>query len=216
MPIEMIPRVWYNPELKSINFIVPGLIATIMMMLGAISTSLSIVSERERGTFEKLIVTPVRPYELVIGKIFPYVILAFIDVIFCLLVGKFWFKVPIKGSIPLLLCLSTLFLFSALGLGLFISAIAKTQRVAMLLSMLISLLPTFLLSGFVFPIENMPGALQLVTYLVPARYFLEILRGIFLKGVGLRVLWMDVIWLLIFSLVMVFISAAKFQKKLET
>ncbi|MBM3234732.1 ABC transporter permease [Candidatus Poribacteria bacterium] len=215
-PIEMIPRVWYNPELKSLNFIVPGLIATIMMMLGAISTSLSIVSERERGTFEKLIVTPVRPYELVIGKIFPYVILAFIDVIFCLLVGKFWFKVPIKGSIPLLLCLSTLFLFSALGMGLFISAIAKTQRVAMLLSMLISLLPTFLLSGFVFPIENMPRALQLVTYLVPARYFLEILRGIFLKGVGLRVLWMDVIWLLIFSMVMVFISAVKFQKKLET
>jgi len=215
-PIEMIPRVWYNPELKSVNFIVPGLIATIMMMLGAISTSLSIVSERERGTFEKLIVTPVRPYELVIGKIFPYVILAFIDVIFCMLVGKFWFKVPIKGSIPLLLCLSTLFLFSALGLGLFISAIAKTQRVAMLLSMVISLLPTFLLSGFVFPIENMPRVLQLVTYLVPARYFLEILRGIFLKGVGLRVLWMDVIWLLIFSMVMVFISAVKFQKKLET
>ena len=187
IPIEIIPRVWYNPELKSVNFIVPGLIAMIMMMLGAISTSLSIVSERERGTFEKLIVTPVRPYELVIGKIFPYVILAFIDVIFCLLIGTFWFKVPIKGSIPLLLCLSTLFLFSTLGLGLLISAIAKTQRVAMLLSMLTSLLPTFLLSGFVFPIENMPRALQLVTYLVPARYFLEILRGIFLKGVGLRV-----------------------------
>ena len=215
-PIEIIPRVWYNPELKSVNFIVPGLIATIMMMLGTISTSLSIVSEKERGTFEKLIVTPVRPYELVIGKMFPYIILAFIDVIFCILVGKFWFKVPIKGSIPLLLCLSTLFLFSALGLGLFISAIAKTQRVAMLLSMLTSLLPTFLLSGFVFPIENMPKALQLITYLVPARYFLTILRGIFLKGVGLRVLWIDVIWLLIFSMVMVFISAVKFQKKLET
>ncbi|MFQ6043432.1 MAG: ABC transporter permease [Candidatus Poribacteria bacterium] len=211
-PIEIISRVWYNPELKSVNFIVPGLIATIMMMLGAISTSLSIVGERERGTFEKLIVTPVRPYELVIGKIFPYVILAFVDVIFCLLVGRFWFKVPIKGSLSLLLCLSTLFLFSALGLGLFISAIAKTQRVAMLLSMLTSLLPTFLLSGFIFPIENMPKALQLVTYLVPARYFLEILRGIFLKGVGLRVLWMNVVWLLIFSLVMVFISAAKFHK----
>lgn len=215
-PIEIISRVWYNPELKSVNFIVPGLIATIMMMLGAISTSLSIVSERERGTFEKLIVTPVRPHELVIGKILPYVILAFVDIIFCLLIGKFWFKVPVKGSIPLLLCLSTLFLFSALGLGLFISAIAKTQRVAMLLSMLTSLLPTFLLSGFIFPIENMPKALQLVTYLVPARYFLEILRGIFLKGVGLRILWMNVIWLLIFSLVMVFISAAKFQKKLES
>ncbi len=215
-PIEIQARVWYNPELKSVNFIVPGLIAMMMMMVGAISTSLSIVSERERGTFEKLIVTPVRPYELVIGKLLPYAILAFVDVIFCLLVGKFWFKVPIKGSIPLLLCLSTLFLFSVLGLGLFISAIAKTQRVAMVLSILTSMLPTFLLSGFIFPIENMPKVIQLVTYLVPARYFLEILRGIFLKGVGLRVLWIDVIWLLIFCLVMIFVSAAKFQKKLDT
>ena len=215
-PIEIQARVWYNPELKSVNFIVPGLIAMMMMMVGAISTSLSIVSERERGTFEKLIVTPVRPYELVIGKLLPYAILAFVDVIFCLLVGKFWFNVPIKGSIPLLLCLSTLFLFSVLGLGLFISAIAKTQRVAMVLSILTSMLPTFLLSGFIFPIENMPKVIQLVTYLVPARYFLEILRGIFLKGVGLRVLWIDVIWLLIFCLVMIFVSAAKFQKKLDT
>jgi len=215
-PIKVQTRVWYNPELKSINFIVPGLIATIIMMLGAISTSLSIVSEKERGTFERLIVTPVRPYELVIGKILPYIVLAFTDVILCLLVGKFWFKVPMKGSITLLLCLSTLFLFSALGLGLFISAIAKNQRVAMLLSMLISLLPTFLLSGFVFPIENMPRVLQLVTYLVPARYFLEILQGIFLKGVGLNVLWTDVICLLIFGLVMVLISVVKFHKRLET
>jgi ABC-2 type transport system permease protein len=177
-PIDAQLRIWYNPELKSVNFIIPGLIATIMMI--------------------------------------PYTTFIFFDMVLCILVGRFWFKVPIKGSIPLLLCLSVLFLFSVLGLGLLISTIAKTQRVAMLLSMLTSLLPTFLLSGFVFPIEDMPGVLQLITYLVPARYFLEILRGIFMKGVGLRILWVDVVWLIVFALAMLFISAMRFRKKLET
>lgn len=215
-PIETQPRIWYNPELKSVNFMVPGLIATILMVLGTISTSLSMVGERERGTFEKLIVTPVRPYELAIGKMLPYITLSFVNVMFCVMMGRFWFKVPIMGSVPLLFCLSVIYLFSALGLGLMISAIAKTQRVAVILSLLTSLLPTFLLSGFVFPIESMPRALQLITYLVPARYSLDILRGIFLKGVGLRVLWMDVMWLLIYNLVMILASSAKFRKKLES
>ncbi len=215
-PIDAQLRVWYNPELKSVNFIIPGLIATIMMIVGAMSTSLSIVSERERGTFEKLIVTPIRPRELVVGKMLPYTAFIFFDMVLCILVGRFWFKVPIKGSIPLLLCLSALFLFSVLGLGLLISTIAKTQRVAMLLSMLTSLLPTFLLSGFVFSIEDMPIALQLITYLVPARYFLEILRGIYMKGVGLRILWLDVVWLIGFALAMLFISTMRFRKRLET
>lgn len=215
-PIAAQFRVWYNPELRSVNFIIPGLIATIMMIVGAMSTSLSIVSERERGTFEKLIVTPIRPRELVVGKMLPYTTFIFFDMVLCILMGRFWFKVPIKGSIPLLLCLSALFLFSVLGLGLLISTIAKTQRVAMLLSMLTSLLPTFLLSGFVFSIEDMPVALQLITYLVPARYFLEILRGIYMKGVGLRILWVDVVWLIGFALAVLFISAMRFRKRLET
>lgn len=213
-PIKMQTRVWYNPELKSTNFIVPGLIANIIMMLGSIMTSLSIVSEKENGTFEKLIVTPVRAYQLIIGKILPYSILAFIDVIFCLLVGRFWFKVPVRGSVPILLFLSVLFLFSILGIGLLISSIAKTQRVAMVMSMLSSLLPTFLLSGFVFPIESMPKPLQLVTYMVPARYFLEILRGILLKGIGIKILWSNILCLVIYSFVMIAFSTMRFKKHL--
>ncbi len=213
-PINMQTRVWYNPELKSTNFIVPGLIANIIMMLGSIMTSLSIVSEKENGTFEKLVVTPIRSYELIIGKILPYAILAFIDVIFCLLVGRLWFKVPIKGSIPILLILSVLFLFGILGIGLLISSIAKTQRVAMVMSMLSSLLPTFLLSGFVFPIESMPKPLQLVTYVVPARYFLEILRGIMLKGIGIKILWSNTLCLIIYSFIMITFSTLRFKKHL--
>jgi len=213
-PIKMQPRIWYNPELKSMNFVVPGMIANIIMMLGTILTSLSIVGEKERGTFEKLIITPIRSYELIIGKILPFAMLSLFDVVLCLLVGKLWFGVPFRGSLPLLLFLSILFLFSTLGVGLLISSIAKTQRVAMVMSMLTSLLPTFLLSGFAFPIENMPRALQIVTYLVPARYFLDILRGILLKGVGLRILWTDALCLLLYSGIMILISAVRFRKSL--
>jgi ABC-2 type transport system permease protein len=212
--IDIQNRIWYNPEMKSINFIVPGMIAMILMMLGSILTALSVVGEKENGTFEKLIITPIRPYELVIGKITPFVILSFIDVIFGLLVGKFWFKVPVRGSIPLLLSLSTLFLFSTIGLGLLISSIVKTQRVAMMLAMLTSMLPTFLLSGFVFPIESMPVVIQWITYLIPARYYLAILRGILLKGVGIKVLMFNTVCLAIYSLFMIFISASRFKKKL--
>ncbi len=213
-PIRMQTRIWYNPELKSTNFIVPGLIANIIMMLGSIMTSLSIVSEKENGTFEKLIATPIRSYELVVGKILPYSILAFIDVVFCLLVGRFWFKVPVRGSVPILLFLSVLFLFGILGIGLLISSIAKTQRTAMVMSMLSSLLPTFLLSGFVFPIESMPKPLQLVTYLVPARYFLEILRGILLKGIGMQILWSNILCLFVYSFIMIILSTFRFRKHL--
>jgi len=212
--IDIQSRIWYNPELKSVNFIVPGMLAMIIMMLGSILTALSVVSEKENGTFEKLIITPIRPYELVIGKIMPFVILSFADVIFCLLLGKLWFKVPLKGSIPLLLCLSTLFLFSTIGLGLLISSVAKTQRVAMMAAMLASMLPTFLLSGFVFPIESMPTVIQWITYLIPARYYLEILRGILLKGVGIKVLMFNAVCLLVYSLFMILISASRFKKKL--
>lgn len=207
-------RVWYNPELKSVNFIVPGMMAMIIMMLGSILTALSVVSEKENGTFEKLIITPIRSYELVIGKILPFAILSFADVIFCLIVGRFWFKVPIRGSIVLLLCLSTMFLFSTIGLGLFISTISKTQRVAMIMAMLSSMLPTFLLSGFVFPIESMPKAIQLVTYFIPARYYLEILRGILLRGIGINVLVNNALCLLVYSFFMILISALRFRKKL--
>jgi ABC-2 type transport system permease protein len=212
--INIQSRVWYNPEMKSVNFIVPGMIAMILMMLGSILTALSVVSEKENGTFEKLIITPIHSHELVIGKIMPFVILSFADVIFCLLVGKLWFKVPLRGSITLLLCLSTLFLFSTIGLGLLISSVAKTQRVAMMAAMLTSMLPTFLLSGFVFPIESMPTVIQWITYLIPARYYLEILRGILLKGAGIKVLLFNASCLMVYSIIMILISASRFKKKL--
>jgi ABC-2 type transport system permease protein len=212
--IDIQNRIWYNPELKSVNFIVPGMIAMIIMMLGSILTALSVVSEKENGTFEKLIITPIRSYELVIGKILPFAVLAFADIIFCLLVGRFWFKVPIRGSVTLLLFLSSMFLFSTIGLGLLISSIAKTQRVAMIMAMLTSMLPTFLLSGFVFPIESMPRVIQLITYLIPARYFLVILRGILLKGVGINILITNALCLLAYSFFMVLISALRFKKKI--
>ncbi|HGE70465.1 TPA: ABC transporter permease [Candidatus Poribacteria bacterium] len=208
-------RIWYNPELRSMNFVVPGMIAMILMMLGSILTALSVVSEKENGTFEKLIITPIKSYELVIGKILPFVILSFVDVIFCLLVGRLWFKVPMRGSIPLLLVLSSLFLFSTIGLGLVISSIVKTMRTAMMASMLTSMLPTFLLSGFVFPIESMPKPIQLITYLIPARYYLEILRGILLKDVGIKVLLNNAMCLFIYSGLMVIISALRFKKRLS-
>ncbi|MGB9597522.1 MAG: ABC transporter permease, partial [Candidatus Poribacteria bacterium] len=213
--ISIQDRIWYNPEMRSKNFVVPGMIAMILMMVGSILTALSVVSEKENGTFEKLIITPIKPYELVIGKILPFVILSFADVMFCLLVGRLWFRVPMRGSIPLLLALSSLFLFSTIGLGLVISSIVKTMRTAMMASMLTSMLPTFLLSGFVFPIESMPKPIQLVTYLIPARYYLEILRGILLKGVGIKVLLNNAICLLIYSGFMILISALRFKKRLS-
>ncbi len=212
--INIESRVWYNPELKSVNFIVPGMTAMIIMMLGSILTTLSVVSEKENGTFEKLIITPIKSYELVIGKILPFAILSFADVIFCLIVGRFWFKVPMRGSIALLLSLSSMFLFSTVGLGLLISTIAKTQRVAMMVAMLASMMPTFLLSGFVFPIESMPRFVQLVTYLIPARYYLVIMRGILLKGAGFDALLTNSLSLLAFSLIMILVSALKFRKTL--
>ncbi len=208
-------RIWYNPEMSSKNFVVPGMIAMILMMVGSILTSLSIVSEKENGTFEKLIITPIKPYELVIGKILPFVILSFVDVVLCLLVGRLWFKVPMRGSIPLLFVLSSLFLFSTIGLGLVISSIVRTTRTAMLASMLTSMLPTFLLSGFVFPIESMPRPIQVITYLIPARYYLEILRGILLKGVGFEVLSNNAMCLFVYSGFMILISALRFKKRLQ-
>jgi ABC-2 type transport system permease protein len=213
--IDTQDRIWYNPELRSMNFVVPGMTAMILMMVGTILTALSVVSEKENGTFEKLIITPIKPYELVIGKILPFVVLSFIDVIFCLLVGRFWFKVPMRGSIPLALSLSFLFLFSTIGLGLVISSIVKTTRTAMMASMLTSMLPTFLLSGFVFPIESMPKVIQLVTYLIPAKYYLEILRGILLKGVGIHILLNSALCLVIYSGSMILISALRFRKRLS-
>ena len=213
-PIELRTWIWYNPELKSSNFLVPGLTAVILMMLAAILTSLTVAREWERGTMEGLIASPLHAHELMIGKILPYVVIGVVDVVFILLVAVFWFRVPLRGNLSLLMVSSTIFLLGALGIGLFISAATKNQQVAFQLSLLATMLPSLLLSGFFYPIENMPPVLRAVTYLVPARYFLVVIRGIFLKGVGLSVLWQELLFLSAFAIFMLIASSAKFKKRL--
>ena len=213
-PIELRTWIWYNPELKSSNFLVPGLTAVILMMLAAILTSLTVAREWERGTMEGLIASPLHAHELMIGKILPYVVIGVVDVVFILLVAVFWFRVPLRGNLSLLMVSSTIFLLGALGIGLFISAATKNQQVAFQLSLLATMLPSLLLSGFFYPIENMPPILRAVTYLIPARYFLVVIRGIFLKGVGLNVLWQELLFLSAFAIFMLVASSAKFKKRL--
>lgn len=214
-PVDLLSRVWYNENLRSLNFYIPGLISSILMMLAAALTSLTIVSEKEQGTMEALVASPIRKNELMIGKILPYIILAFWDVILVTVIGKYWFGVPIKGSYLLMLSCSTIFLAGALSIGLLFSTIARTSQEAMQMALLATMLPSIMLSGMVFPIENMPKLVQLITYLVPARYFLEIMRGIFLKGVGISYLWGDIIPLTIFTVILMEICIRSFKKRIE-
>jgi ABC-2 type transport system permease protein len=206
-------RVWYNPELKSVYFMVPGVMCSILLVVTTLLTSLAIVKEREIGTLEQLIVTPISPRELMLGKTVPFVIIGFVDMTLVLLAAVLWFRVPVAGSIPLLFLLSAAFLLTTLGIGLFISTISRTQQQAMMTTFFF-LLPSFLLSGFMFPIENMPRIIQLITYAIPLRYFLVIVRGIFLKGNGLAVLWPQVAILTAFGLAIMWLASARFQKRL--
>ncbi len=212
--ISVASRVWYNPELQSVNFIVPGVIAVIMMIVGAILTALSIVKEKERGTIEQVLVSPIRPLELMIGKIVPYVLIALLDLTLVITAGYFVFGVPIKGSLWQLAVFSVLYLTASLGIGVFVSTIADTMQSAMLAAIFISLLPAVLLSGFVFPLEHMPVGIRALSYFFPGRYFVTAIRGIYLKGVGLEVLWPEALMLAAFSAGIVWLSASRFQEKL--
>jgi ABC-2 type transport system permease protein len=212
--LEVRPRVWYNPELSSANFMIPGLIGTIMQFLTTFLTSAAIVRERERGTIEQLIVTPLKPYELIIGKLIPYVFIAFWDTLEVLAIGSFWFGVPIRGSLLLLLALSVVALMTSLGMGLFISTVSNTQQESMLLTYFI-MLPSIFLSGFMFPIAAMPKVLQYLSYVIPLTYFLIIVRGIILKGIGLELLTEQVVAMAIFGVVMLTLAASRFRKRLE-
>jgi ABC-2 type transport system permease protein len=213
--IDLKTRVWYNENLRSLNFYIPGLISTILMMMAASLTSLTIVSEKENGTMEALVASPIKRNELMIGKLMPYVILAFWDVIMISAVGYFWFHVPIKGNYFLMLFASFLFLMAALAIGLMFSVIAKTSQEAMQLALLTTMLPSLMLSGFMFPIENMPKIVQAISLLVPARYYLNILRGIFLQGVGIRYLWWDMTLLAIFCAIIVRTCIRSFRKRID-
>lgn len=207
------PRVWYNPDMKSANFMIPGLVAMILFTITILLTAMAIVREREWGTIEQLMVTPIRPLELVVGKVAPFVLLAFFNVLEVLAISVFWFHVPIHGSVLLLLALAGLFLMTSLGLGIFFSSVANTQQEAMLLVFL-TLLPSIFLAGFFFPLEALPRFLQVVSYLIPLRYMLIIVRGIIVKGVGLEALLEQVVALVIFGVVIMVVAATRFRKRL--
>jgi len=214
-PIQIASRIWYNPELKSVNFIVPGVIAVIMMIVGAILTALSIVKEKERGTIEQILVSPIRPLEMMIGKLAPYMVIALVDLLIIICAGYLIFGVPIKGSIFQLAIFALLYIFCALGVGVLVSTIADTMQNALLAAIFMSLLPSVLLSGFVFPLEDLPAPIRAISYLFPARYFVTAIRGIYLKRVGLEVLWPEAILLVVFAVAIVGFSASRFQDRLE-
>ena len=213
-PLDVRTQVWYNPDLIAAYFNVPGVIGMILYFITTLLTASSIVRERERGTIEQLIVTPIRSWELVVGKILPYSILALIDMVEVLVIGHWWFKVPIKGDLGLIFALSGLFLISSLGIGLFASTVANTQQEAFI-TVMVTMLPSLFLSGFFFPIEAMPQPLQYVSAIVPLRYYLVIIRALLLKGVGLPALQNEVIALAIFAVVIMGIAAMRFRKRLD-
>lgn len=213
-PLELDTRVLFNPNMESIVFNIPGLIGLIMQNVTMILTAFSLVREKERGTMEQLIVTPIRPLELMLGKITPYVGVGIFSFCLVLLVGTYWFGVPVKGSIPLLVSLSVLFLVTTLTLGIFISTVAGTQLQAMQMAFAF-ILPSVLLSGFMFPRETMPVVIQWLGGLVPLTYFLEILRGIFLKGVDVAALWKQTAGMAAFCLLLLIVAMKRFRKKIE-
>ena len=213
-PLDLRTRVWYNPDMSSTNFNIPGLIGVILQTITLMLTSFTIVREKEKGTMEQLIVTPISKMELIIGKVIPYVIIGFVDIVLALAVSVFWFKVTVIGSILLLLLFSVIFLFSSLGVGLLISTVAKSQLEAMQLSMFM-IMPNILLSGYMFPRSSMPVAIQAISNVLPLTYFLEVLRGIILKGNTFDQLIVHFVILVAFALSLLAVSTIKFKKKIQ-
>lgn len=213
-PLEQRPRMWFNSDIESRNYIIPALIPVIMMVIAALLTSLTVAREWERGTMEQLISTPVRGPELVFGKLIPYFVICMIDVLLAVVMAEFLFHVPFRGSLLFLAVVTTVFMIGTLSIGMVISIIAKSQLLASQMAMIITFVPGLLLSGFMTPVANMPDAIQVITRIIPARYFVTMIRGIYLKGVGPQILWVEGIFLLFFSVIMVTLAIAKFKKKL--
>jgi ABC-2 type transport system permease protein len=214
-PLDFRPRVWFNSDMESKNYIVPGLIAVIMMVIAALLTSLTVAREWEQGTMEQLISTPVSGRELVLGKLVPYFAIGMFDVLLAVLMGEFLFDVPLRGNVALVFGMSSVFLAGTLAMGMLVSIAVKSQLLASQIAMVATFLPAFLLSGFMFPIANMPKAIQAITYVVPARYFISLLKGIYLKGLGLRILAAEAGLLAFYALLMLLVANLKFNKKLE-
>jgi drug efflux transport system permease protein len=213
-PVEVLTQIWYNPDMVSAFFMIPGVIAMILFFLTTMLTATAVVRERERGTIEQLIVTPIRPWELVVGKILPYVILAFMNMAEVMALGHWWFHVPVRGSLLLILVLSGLFLLSSLGMGLLASTVANTQQEAMLVVWM-TLLPALFLSGFFFPLEAMPKVLQWVSLFFPLRYYLVIIRSLMLKDIGAAALWPNIVALAIFGLGLMTVASLRVRKRLD-
>ncbi|HOW57364.1 MAG TPA: ABC transporter permease, partial [Smithellaceae bacterium] len=207
-------RTWYNPNLDSQYFFVPGIVAFLVMLISLLLTSIAVIREKEDGTMEQLIVTPLKSYEFITGKTIPYIIISLVQMSAIIIVAIFWFEIPLMGSIPLLFFATCLFLMSTLGIGLFISTISATKQQAMMTTFFF-LMPFLMLSGFIFPIANMPQVVQWLTYLNPLRFFLVIVRGIFLKGVGLEILWPQYLALFILGLFVFTGAISRFRKRLD-
>lgn len=207
-------RAWFNPNLESRLFFIPGVIAMILMLVITILTAMAIVREKEIGTLEQLMVSPIRPRELILGKSIPFILVGYADMILITVVAFYWFQIPIRGSLPLLFLSTSVYLLSSLGTGLFVSTISQTQQQAMMTSFFF-FIPMVLLSGFVFPIANMPTAIQIITYANPIRYFLVIIRGIFLKGVGMEIVWHQLVALAIIGTTLLISSSLRFRKRME-
>jgi ABC-2 type transport system permease protein len=212
--VEARTRVWFNPDLHSRNYFVPGVIANIIMLVTLMLTALAIVREKEIGTMEQLMVTPLRPIELMLGKTLPFALVGLVDVVVITAAALIIFHIPFRGNPLLLLASAVLYLLTSLGAGLFLSTISQTQQQAMMASFFFTT-PAFMLSGFSFPIRNMPVFVQYLTYLNPIRYFMEIVRGIFLKGVGLSALWPQMLALLVYGVTVLSLSVARFHKSLD-
>jgi drug efflux transport system permease protein len=213
--VELVPRIWYNPDLKSRWFYVPAVLAMVLMLVAMMMPSMAVVREKELGTLEQIIVTPLAPWQLIVGKLAPFVVIGLVDLLLVTGIARLLFGVPLRGSLLLLVLLTLLYLLNTRGLGLLVSTLVGTQQQAMMFSAFVVMVPMIYLSGLIFPIENMPRAIQLATYAVPVRYYANIIRGIFLRGSGLAVLWPDALALLGLGLLLLTLAALRFRKSLD-
>ena len=215
VPFEVRPRILYNPELKSVNFIVPGLAAVLLMLICAVMTSMTIAREKETGTLEQILTSPIKPYQILVGKVLPYLVIAFLVCASIVSFAHFWFGIPVRGNLLLLAVTTPAYLFCALSIGIAISASARTQQVAVSLAMVLTILPSVMLSGFIFRVDSMPRPLQFISMILPATYYLEIIRGIMLKGVGWEGVWRQCAVLVGMGLLVLFIGIKKFSTRLD-
>lgn len=208
-------RVWYNPTLKTRNYMVPGIVGLLLSIVTLLLTSLAVVKEKEIGTMEQLIVTPLKPYQIIIGKLVPFILLGFLSIVIVLTAMRIVFDIPVKGSIPFLFLSAFFYILSTLGLGLFVSTISKTQQQAMMIAVFAVMMPMVFLSGFAFPIENMPEIIQYISYIIPLKYFINIIRGVISKGLGFSELWINALILLIMGIFILVLSSLRFQRRLD-